>query len=1044
MIPRRVKLSGFLSYKDEQEVAFDGSSLWMLSGLNGSGKSTIFDAVTYALFGYHRGGATNAAELINKDSKSLGVEFEFLADGQPYQVRRTLRRDAKGNPKGTQGVYRLDAASGKWAAIADTSSSDGFKAWVRDRIGLSYETFTSSVLLLQGRAERLLDSTPKGRAEVLAGIVDLERYQRLHERADAKRKALRANLEAVQGQVAGVPEVTDLELFAAENRIHEAEEARALAAKEVDRLQHLEFEARKWAELQGRLATLQTRWEAARGLIAEAAAIEQAYYRLRDLRDVIPHLLIIQEKQLAVAESERNAGQLLALKEQYEAKKAEVDHALDVTRKKRATHQKTLLTEEQRLQEIGVRLRELTGQLSQVRLYEEQSARLKQLEGELARLPDDPDAAVRKAQDVLDHRNELGKVVPLLDRFAAARIELREATGRRETLGKTEQATREAGEKARKLHAEWKAKLDAARQARQQADEAATEARTLFQQAKAAADEFGQMEGAKVCRACGQALTPGHWAEEKAKRDQELKAASTRHKEATAAREAAVVAETAARDQFEAAERELTRLREEYRDTKTKWELAGKDVERLTQECRLAYRSLPDVYRDQVSPTEPADWLATTWPTADEQRALKKEAGDLDAARRQLRDAQEQKSKSDKLNAERAAAEETLRRVRALLPAGDPADLRQEEKDLKAEEEVFVHKVRGTKKLLQENELDTERLNRDLAEAQKVLGNLDSQLQVEAANRAQHKDAIDRAGRLLPEKWRDAALKAGLAEQNKWKAELGDLTRQGTEAKYQELARTRASVEAMKQDIALAEKEQDGYPPEARRPVGEIKAELAAAKQEAAAKTELLQAAREEKAVLDRHRRERERLRAKTLELEGELNHWKMLSELLGRDRLQRHLVRTAERQIVDYANGILDRLSGGQLFLRLVGSDDGAATERALELEAYNRVTGGSPINVAFLSGSQRFRVAVSLALGIGQYASRQHRPIESVIIDEGFGCLDRNGRQVMIQELQNLRGHLQCILLVSHQEEFAEAFADGYHFELAGGATRVTRFQR
>jgi hypothetical protein len=55
-------------------------------------------------------------------------------------------------------------------------------------------------------------------------------------------------------------------------------------------------------------------------------------------------------------------------------------------------------------------------------------------------------------------------------------------------------------------------------------------------------------------------------------------------------------------------------------------------------------------------------------------------------------------------------------------------------------------------------------------------------------------------------------------------------------------------------------------------------------------------------------------------------------------------------------------------------------------------------------------------------EYASRQHRPIESVIIDEGFGC---QGRQVMIQELQNLRGQLHCILLVSHQEEVANALA-------------------
>jgi len=141
----------------------------------------------------------------------------------------------------------------------------------------------------------------------------------------------------------------------------------------------------------------------------------------------------------------------------------------------------------------------------------------------------------------------------------------------------------------------------------------------------------------------------------------------------------------------------------------------------------------------------------------------------------------------------------------------------------------------------------------------------------------------------------------------------------------------------------------------------------------------------------------------------------------------------------------ICDRLSAGQLYLKLSGEADGdGASAKALELEAYNRQTGEKPINVAFLSGSQKFRVAVSLALGIGQYASRQHRPIESVIIDEGFGCLDRYGRQVMIQELQNLRSQMRCILLVSHQEEFADAFSDGYHFELEEGATRVKRFQR
>src|SRR5438045_5572593 len=101
MIPRRVSLRGFLCYRAEQEIDFGGATLWMLAGLNGSGKSAIFDAVTYALFGHHRGGATGAAELINKESDGLAVEFDFLLDGEFYRVKRALKQGAKCNTSAT-------------------------------------------------------------------------------------------------------------------------------------------------------------------------------------------------------------------------------------------------------------------------------------------------------------------------------------------------------------------------------------------------------------------------------------------------------------------------------------------------------------------------------------------------------------------------------------------------------------------------------------------------------------------------------------------------------------------------------------------------------------------------------------------------------------------------------------------------------------------------------------------------------------------------------------------------------------------------------
>ena len=90
MIPRRILLQGFLCYREAKAIDFDDSPLWMLSGLNGSGKSAVFDAVTFALFGGHRGGQRNAEELINKESDGLLVELDFCLGDERYRIKRTL------------------------------------------------------------------------------------------------------------------------------------------------------------------------------------------------------------------------------------------------------------------------------------------------------------------------------------------------------------------------------------------------------------------------------------------------------------------------------------------------------------------------------------------------------------------------------------------------------------------------------------------------------------------------------------------------------------------------------------------------------------------------------------------------------------------------------------------------------------------------------------------------------------------------------------------------------------------------------------------
>ncbi len=60
MIPRRIKLKGFMSFRDETEISFTGSSLWVLTGANAAGKSAIFDAIAFALYGVRR---TNSNDI---------------------------------------------------------------------------------------------------------------------------------------------------------------------------------------------------------------------------------------------------------------------------------------------------------------------------------------------------------------------------------------------------------------------------------------------------------------------------------------------------------------------------------------------------------------------------------------------------------------------------------------------------------------------------------------------------------------------------------------------------------------------------------------------------------------------------------------------------------------------------------------------------------------------------------------------------------------------------------------------------------------------
>jgi DNA repair exonuclease SbcCD ATPase subunit len=1042
MIPLRILLQGFLCYRDPKEIHFDDGSLWMLAGLNGSGKSAVFDAVTYALFGGHRGGLRNAEELINKESDGLVVEFDFLRNDAVYRIKRTLKKQGRS----TRQVLRQVSAeaNGKgWQPVENTGNQRGFDDWVRENVGLTYDTFTSSVLLMQGRAEKLLNADAADRRKVLAGIVDLERYETLHRRADERRKSFKEKAEDLDRQLKLVPEVTEAELAEADRQITTAEQALEGARAEVERWQRLRVQGERWADLRAKLAEASSRWEKARGLLERAEAIERDWARLRLLREVLPHLRTALEQRDRLAESERTAAGLRQERDALAEQLRGIDYGQEQTRQKRELLQQGIVADQQREQEIGQRLVKLSGLLKEVELCERQRQSVLALEAELAKLPADPAAVLLQKQEAHDQLNALGQALPFLRRLHEEREELRRARAVCRNAAEEEQRVIAHG---KQLAVELKAlteQVEKATRERGQADERAAAARALQAEARKQLHELGQLEGSHICRVCGQALTPGHLEAETGRRERAHAAADAEYRAAEKVRKAALATETDLLERKRLLDERIGAARDQVRDCRRQREQAEQESQRHVRECGRVHGELAEPFGSRVADTPPADWLATIYPEAADLEAVAGQVRQLDAARRRVQEARATFDQWNKLQGQR----ETARRMLAAQEAGLPADvpaLRREDAELQQEDTRLKERLKERRSQLAAEQKALERLEKERLGVRDQLAERERRLEAERVRQEGCRETLARTRGVLPSEWQTHVETAASGQLQRWQAEREELERSGCEGRAGELREARERLEFLRQEKANRERELEEVPAEARCELAELDRRLTGAKgTQTECEAALGEARNTKKALTDRQARRRQ-LHDDFLAADQQYNRHRLLAELLGPKRLQLYLVRQAERGIVDFANEVLDRLSGGQLYLRLRGEDSEETAEKALELEAFNRTAGEAPIGVAFLSGSQRFRVAVSLALGIGQYASRQHRPIESVIIDEGFGCLDRQGRQVMIQELQNLRGHMRCILLVSHQEEFAEAFANGYRFELANGTTEVTRFQR
>jgi DNA repair exonuclease SbcCD ATPase subunit len=166
---------------------------------------------------------------------------------------------------------------------------------------------------------------------------------------------------------------------------------------------------------------------------------------------------------------------------------------------------------------------------------------------------------------------------------------------------------------------------------------------------------------------------------------------------------------------------------------------------------------------------------------------------------------------------------------------------------------------------------------------------------------------------------------------------------------------------------------------------------------------------------------------------------WELVGKLLGRGGIQTALMGAALQEIQERANVMLGRISAGNLQLSIT-CKQGTRGEEII-FRCLDAASSQEPLELAFLSGGQRFRCAVALAAGIGQYAGLGGT-MPSQIIDEGFGSLDTEGRTEMLDEIRQMSELYERVIVVSHMETFHDPslFPARYELRKEGMRTVVT----
>ena len=1013
MLPEELSLRGFLSYKKKQTLDFTKFHVALVSGDNGQGKSSLLEAMTFALYGIARGVEKNRSgigDLVSNGEGFLEVIFLFRQAGKTYRIVRAYNKI-----KNSSDVRLEILKNGGFVNLSEGSIRETDRK-IREIIGMDYDAFVTSSFIMQGRADFFTRKKESEKIEILRQILGLELYENAKNLANDKMKLIARDIEARMDERGAIEEeISQRPALEDEKRIVSEKKKTLLEKKEVldknlEKLQrdftHLNVlreslrsseqnlgdADKKLSEKKALLASLEEKYARFEAVLKNEAEILKGYDALLKVREELTELL--NEKSL----TEQKKREKESLENRIKTERSLIENKIENAEKILHESEEIIKNKQLEVLSLDKEIAALEKTLSETQTDAESAEEsLNTLEERIEKARED----LQKKEKAL---SEVKRIKSLEEeRKQALKKEVASIERRINALKKEKEKVRSAitlpyetlAEKVKTLSE----KLNLLGKKREELLQLLTQTRSDLAFVKNAISETEEKasllsSGESRCPLCGSPLTKEHL------------------------KELIVKFET-----------EKSELSEKQKALSEKAESLQKEIESIEKEAE-------DLLNDKKvleSKKENAAKLGEKLAALNEQAsALKKE-------------------KENRLSSAVFLSEEERKLLDKFTHIANTIEANADE--LKLAEAEY----KKLKEKCAEHQEELSRLSNALSAKKEALKNAKEQITLSEKKKNESEKALQKFSALLKdpgfmkeEKSKIAEIeeeikRIGFSEEDLKNARSKAEKLKTFEGQYRALTDARSHISEIKEQIVLTEKEIEHLAEKIKGLKGEIthlgeeiealkgvKDALLKAKKEKQLLDEEIKVVVSEEAKLLEKLSEIERKEKRLKELKNEIEKKEETVQILdackrmfGKEGIQISIIRDAVPQIEAIANEMLSRMTNGRMnlkfdTLRQLKTRD--VSKSTLRISVYDN---GEKRRYELFSGGEQFRINLAIRIGISMFLSeRSGMPLEMLVIDEGFGSQDENGKMRILEEINSFKDRFKKIIIITHVSDIKENF--------------------